>query len=214
MITITTYRAVPARARGQVRDVRVRWALEEAGLSYSTRLLEPGENRGSLYRARQPFGQVPLLEEDDLVLFESGAIVLYIAERSEALLPKDPKARARATAWVIAALNSVEPFLTNVAAIDLFFADESWAKQRRPDALQQLEQRLAAVSESLGSKSYLDGEQFTAGDLMMASVLRILDYSDIARRNPRLTAYLERCLGRPAFQRALTSHLTDVRAMA
>lgn len=120
MIMISAFKWVPEFAQGQVRDLRARWALEEAGLSYQTRLLEQGDQDKPEYRALQPFGQVPILEEDDLVLFESGAIVLYIGERSESLLPKEAGARARATQWLISALNSIEPFMMNVALIDLF----------------------------------------------------------------------------------------------
>src|ERR1043165_7718323 len=141
MITISAFKWVPDFARGQVRDLRARWALEEAGLPYRTRLLEQGDQDKPEYRALQPFGQVPILEENGLVLFETGAIVLHIGERSEALLPKDPNARARAMQWVIAALNSVEPFVMNVALIDLFYKDEEWAKLRRPGAGEFLKKR-------------------------------------------------------------------------
>src|ERR1700745_3307811 len=128
MITITAFKGVPDFARGQVRDLRARWALEEAGLSYKTRLLEQGDQDKPEYRALQPFGQVPVLEEDGLVLFESGAIVLHIGERSEALLPKESGARARAVQWLIAALNSIEPSIMNIALIDIFYPNEEWAK--------------------------------------------------------------------------------------
>jgi glutathione S-transferase len=124
MITISAFRWVPEFAQGQVRDLRVRWALEEAGLPYRTRLLEQGDQDKPDYRALQPFGQVPILEEDGLVLFESGAIVLHIGKRSETLLPKEEGAAARATQWLIAALNSIEPCVMNVALIDLFYAKE------------------------------------------------------------------------------------------
>src|ERR1700741_3914663 len=119
MITLSAFKSVPDFARGQVRDRRARWALEEVGLPYKTRLLEQGDQNKPEYRALQPFGQVPVLEEDGFVLFESGAIVLYIRERSEALLPRDPAARRRATQWLIAALNTIEPFMLNVLIIDL-----------------------------------------------------------------------------------------------
>ena len=209
MITISAFRSVPPFARGQVRDLRVRWALEEAGLPYKTRLLEQGDQDKPEYRKLQPFGQVPILEEDGVVLFETGAIVLHIGERCETLLPKDQAARARTTQWLIAALNSIEPFVMNVAVIDLFYADQEWAKLRRPGAVQFLQRRLAALSKALGDNPYLDGGRFTAGDLMMSTVLRILRHTDIVTSDRRLAAYIERCTARPAFQRALDSQLSD-----
>jgi glutathione S-transferase len=214
MITISAFRWVPDFARGQVRDLRVRWALEEAGLPYRTRLLEMGDQDKPDYRELQPFGQVPILEENGLVLFESGAIILHIGERCEALLPKDPAARSRATQWLVAALNSIEPFVMNVALIDLFYKNEEWAKLRRPGAMEFLKKRLSALSKSLGDKPFLDGERFTAGDLMMSTVLRILKYSDIVTGEPRLAAYIERCTARPAFKRALDAQLGDFQAAA
>jgi glutathione S-transferase len=197
-----------------VRDLRARWALEEAGLPYRTRLLEQGDQDKAEYRALQPFGQVPIFEEDGLVLFESGAIVLHIGERSDTLLPRDPGARARAVQWLIAALNSIEPFVMNLALIDFFYAAEEWAKLRRPGAEAFVRRRLSALSASLGDKPYLDGERFTAGDLMMTTVLRILKYTDIVSSDERLAAYVERCTARPAFNRALDAQLGDFRKAA
>jgi len=214
MITISAFKWVPDFARGQVRDLRPRWALEEAGLPYTTRLLAQGDQDQPEYRALQPFGQVPIFEEDGLVLFESGAIVLHIAARSEALLPRDPGARARAMQWVFAALNSIEPFVMNVALIDLFYKDEEWAKLRRPGAVAFVGKRLAALSRSLGTKPYLDGDAFTAGDLVMATVLRILEETDIVRGDARLNDYVERCTARPAFKRALAAQLDDFQLAA
>jgi glutathione S-transferase len=211
MITVSAFRWVPPFARGQVRDLRVRWALEEVGLPYTTRLLEQGDQDKPDYRLLQPFGQVPVFEEDGLILFETGAIVLHIGERSETLLPREPGGRARATQWVVAALNSIEPHVMNVALIDLFYANEEWAKMRRPGAVQFLERRLAGLSNALGEKPYLDGDRFTAGDLTMSTVLRILDATDIVKRDVRLAAYIERCVARPAFRRALESQLADFR---
>jgi glutathione S-transferase len=169
----------------------VRWALEEAGLPYRTRLLEQGDQDKPGYRTLQPFGQVPIFEEDGFVLFESGAIVLHIGERSETLLPKDTRARARATQWLISALNSIEPSVMNVAAIDLFYANEEWAKLRRPGAV-----------------------EFTAGDLMMTTVLRILKHTDIVTSDERLAAYVERCTTRPAFKRAFEAQIGDFKDAA
>jgi glutathione S-transferase len=214
MITISAFGWVPPFARGQVRDLRVRWALEEAGLPYKTRLLEQGDQDKPDYRDLQPFGQVPIFEDGEFVLFETGAIVLHIGERCETLLPREPAARARATQWLIAALNSIEPFVMNVALIDIFYADQEWAKLRRPSAVQFVERRLAALSKTLGEKPYLDGARFTAGDLIMTTVLRILRHTDIVTSDQRLAAYVERCTARPAFQRALAAQLGDFREAA
>jgi glutathione S-transferase len=152
--------------------------------------------------------------EDDVVLFETGAIVLHIGERSEVLLPKEAKARARATQWLIAALSSIEPFVMNVAVIDAFYADQEWAKLRRPSAEAFLRHRLASLSKALGDKPHLDGDRFTAGDLMMSTVLRILRHTDIVTSDQRLAAYMERCTTRPAFHRALDAQLGDFREAA
>jgi glutathione S-transferase len=214
MITVSAFKWVPEFARGQVRDLRVRWALEEAGLPYRTRLLEQGDQDQPQYRALQPFGQVPIFEEDGLVLFESGAIVLHIGERSEALLPKEPGARARAVQWLVAALNSIEPFVQNLALIDLLYANEPWAKLRRPGAVEFVQRRLSALSTCLGDKLFLDGDRFTAGDLLMSTVLRILRHTDIVGSDQRLATYVERCTSRPAYRRALDAQMGDFRNAA
>jgi len=214
MITISAFHWVPPFAQGQVRDLRARWALEEAGLPYRTRLLGQGDQDKPEYRALQPFGQVPILEEDGQVLFESGAIVLHVGERSETLLPKEPQARARATQWLISALNSIEPFIMEIARIDIFYADQQWAKLRRPGAVEFAQRRLAALSKSLGDKHYLDGNRFTAGDLMMTTVLRILKHTDIVTSDKKLAAYIERCTARPAFRRAFDSQIADFKLAA
>ena len=207
MITITAFNWVPDFAKGQVRDLRVRWALEEAGLPYQTRLLNQGEQDKPDYRALQPFGQVPVFDEDGLVLFETGAILQYIGERSETLLPKDPAARARAIQWMFAALNSIEPFIMQIVLIDVFYKNEEWAKLRRPGALEFVQKRLKGLSNA-----FLDGDRFTAGDLLMSSVLRILCDTDIVTSDPRLKSYVERCTARPAFQRALAAQLGDFKS--
>ncbi len=211
MITISAFHWVPPFAQGQVRDLRVRWALEEAGLPYRTRLLEQGDQNKDDYRALQPFGQVPMFEEDGNVLFESGAIVLRIGERCEALLPKDAEARSRATQWLIAALNSIEPYIMNVAVLGLFYADQEWAKLRRPGATDFARHRLDCLAKALGDKPYLDGERFTAGDLMMTTVLRIMP--DLVT-DERLAAFVDRCTARPAFKRALDAQMGDFRVAA
>jgi glutathione S-transferase len=152
---------------------------------------------------------VPVFEEDGFVLFETGAIVLHIGERCEALLPRDPKGRARATQWVIAALNSIEPFAIQLALIDIFYKEEEWAKLRRPGATAFVRRRLGGLANALGGKAYLEGERFTAGDLMMSSVLRVLDHTSLVAEHANLAAYKTRCESRPAFQRALAAQLTD-----
>jgi glutathione S-transferase len=207
MIRVTAFAWVPPFAAGLVRDLRVRWALEEAGLTYQERLIGPGEQESAEHRSLQPFGQIPVYEEDDLVLFESGAIVLHIAERCETLLPGDPAERARAIQWVWAALNSMEPHIQNLALIDLFHAGEEWAKLRRPGALAFVEKRLDALSARLGGSQYLDDDRFTVGDLMMTTVLRILRHTDLIERRPSLASYKARCEARPAFQKALADQL-------
>lgn len=212
MITISAFNNVPDFAKGLVRDLRVRWALEEAGLPYEARLLQQGDQDKADYRLLQPFGQVPIFEQDGLVLFESGAIILHIAERCEALLPKDPLERIRATQWLIAALNSVEPFIVNVFLIDFLYAKEEWAKLRRPSAVELMNKKLDALAKRLGDKPFLDGDRFTAGDLMMSTVLRF--HPDVAKRDPRLAAYIDRCTARPAFKRALNAQLGDFRQAA
>jgi glutathione S-transferase len=209
MITVSAFRSVPPFAQGLVRDLRVRWALEEAGLPYAQHLLGDGEKDGADYREWQPFGQVPAYREDGLELFESGAIVLHIAERAEAgetLLPAGPAARARAIQWMFAALNTIEPHIQNLAAIDLFFADQDWARARRPGAEEMVSTRLAVLAGRLGDQLWLDDARFTAGDLLMATVLRILRHTDLIA-DAGLAAYLARCEARPAFQRALTAQM-------
>jgi glutathione S-transferase len=205
-IRVTAFKWVPSFAQGLVRDLRVRWALEEAGIGYEEKLLEQGEQNTPAHRAVQPFGQVPVYEEGDLSLFESGAIVLHIGEQCPTLLPTDSAKRARAIGWMFAAVNSVEPHVQNLAGIDLFFANEEWAKLRRPGAEKMAQSRLAAVEAALGGRDYLEGE-FTAGDLLMVTVLRILRHTSLITDLAMLAAYQARCEARPAFQRALTAQM-------
>jgi glutathione S-transferase len=207
MIRLYAFRWVPPFAAGLVRDLRVRWALEEAGIPYEQTLIGQGDQESPEYLQLQPFGQVPAIEEDGLTLFESGAILLHIAERSETLLPRDPAAKARAVQWVFAALNSNEPHVQHLAMIDLFYAGEEWAKLRRPGALGMAEKRLDSLVARLGGNGYLDGSAFTAGDLMMTTVLRVLRHTDLVERRPALHAYQQRCESRPAFQKALADQL-------
>jgi glutathione S-transferase len=205
-IRVTAFQNVPPPVQGLVRDLRVRWALEEAGIPYEQKLIKQDDLADPAYRRLQPFGQVPVIEMDGLELFESGSIVLEIAERSEALMPKDAKGRARARTWVIAALNSVEQHFTALVGIDLFSGNEEWAKLRRPAALEMAHTRLKDLSAWLGEKEYLEGS-FTAGDLIMVTVLRFLRHSNLVAEYPNLDAYLKRCEARPAFQRALAAQM-------
>jgi len=206
MIRVSAFRWVPPFARGLVRDLRVRWALEEAGLPYEERLIGPEDQVSESYRGLQPFGQVPAYEEDGLVLFESGAIVLHVAERSEELMPSDPTRRARVTTWMFAALNTMEPRIQNLAEIDLFHAEEEWAKLRRPVAVEAAKTRLANLAGWLGGRDYLE-DRFTAADLLMTTVLRILRHTDLVQQMPALEAYRLRCEARPAFQKALADQM-------
>lgn len=207
MITLTTYKWVPDFAAPLMRALRVRWALEEAGLPYAVRLVSLGdEQRSPEHLARQPFGQAPAIEEDGLVLHESGANVLYIAEKSEALLPKDAAGRARAIAWTYSALNTIEPIVQELGSIDFFHAKEEWTKARRPQVEAFLRTRLGQLSDALGGQDYLEG-RFTAGDLLMADVLRILNHTHLLDDFPKLKAFRERCEARPAFKRAMKAQM-------
>jgi glutathione S-transferase len=206
MITVTAFDWVPDFARGLVRDLRVRWALEEAGLPYQARLITQEEKLTPAYRALQPFSQVPAYQEDDLVLFESGAILLHIAGRSDALLPSDPAGRARATAWMLAALNSIEPFIMGLIDIDVFNREAPWAADSRPHWEAKVKQRLSDLAQRLSGRDWLE-DRFTVGDLMMATVLRIVRHTDLVTSDRTLAPYLARCEARPAFQKALADQL-------
>ena len=205
--TVTAFDWVPPFARGQVRDLRVRWALEEVGQPYDVLYLSQGSQKHPPHRQRQPFGQVPTYQEGDLILFESGAIVLHVAERHGKLLPADPAARARAIEWMFAALNTVEPPIMDHAIATLFEADEPWSKPRLPSVNARIDERLGELSKRLGGSTWLDGESFTAGDLLMVSVLRIIAGDGYLDDYPNLIDYVARGTARPAFQRALADQL-------
>ena len=206
MIRFSTFRWVPPFAQGLVRELRVRWALEELGLPYEQRIIGQEDQQTAEYRRLQPFGQVPALEEDGLVMFESGAIVMHLAERSDVLMPEDVAGRERTKSWMFAALNSIEPHVVNLTNIDLFHANEEWAKLRRAGAEKAVMKRLVDLSNWLDGRDYLEG-RFTAGDLLMTSVLRILRHTDVIGTLPVLDAYKRRCEARPAFQKALADHM-------
>lgn len=206
MISVSAFRWVPPFAQGYVRDLRVRWALEEAGLPYEAALIGPEIQATDDYRAWQPFGQVPAYRDGELTLFESGAIVLHLAEKSEALAPRDSAGRARVTTWVLAALNSIEPHVQNLVLLDLFHAGEAWTAERRPQLETMLDRRLTQLAAWLGDKDHLEG-RFTAGDLMMTTVLRELVGSGTLARFPTLDAYRRRCEARPTFAKAMADQL-------
>ena len=209
-IEITAFRWVPEFAQGVVRDLRARWALEEAGLDYRVRLLD--QQRPPEYLLEQPFDQVPCFSDGTVRIFETGAIVQYLGERSEALLPRDPQARFRAIQWTYASLNSVEPAILNLLLIDIFFAGEEWARLRRPGAEDFVRLKLKRVADWLGDKDWLEGDRFTIGDLMMVTVLRFLRHTELVAEFPNLAAYLKRGEARPAFQQALSDQLATFAA--
>ena len=204
-IEITAFQWVPEFAQGLVRDLRVRWALEEAGLDYRVRLL--GQQRPIEYLKDQPFDQVPCFTDGTVQIFETGAIVQYIGERSEALLPRDPQGKYRAIQWTYAALNSVEPGVQHRVLLDAFYGDQEWAKLRKPSADEFARLKLKRVSDRLADKNWLEGDRFTIGDLMMVTVLRLANRGGLLADTPNLSDYVKRGEDRPAFQQALSDQL-------
>jgi glutathione S-transferase len=204
--TITAFAASPDRGRGLARDMRVRWALEEVGQPYEVRLVSFSEMKEPAHLALHPFGQIPTYEEGDLALFESGAIVLRIAERSAGLLPAEANGRARAIAWMFAAVNTVEPPLLEFSSPFVLERDKPWFDARLPVVRERLHIRLAELSDRLGEAEWLDGA-FSAGDLMMAGVLVRAKPSGQLEPHPNLAAYVARAEARPAYQRAFAAQL-------
>jgi glutathione S-transferase len=209
MINCYAFGAVPPFAQGLVRDLRVRWALEEAGMPYRVTLIGDGDGAipRTAYNSIQPFGQVPAIDDGEFTLFESGAIVLHVAEQSEKLLPSDPSHRAHVIQWMFAALNSIEPRIQELAGIDLFYNGERWAQERRPGVVQAVQQRLAQLAARLDGRGYLV-ESFSAADILMTTVLRILRHTKLVEEVPALAAYKERCEARPAFAKALAGQMS------
>jgi glutathione S-transferase len=203
-IEITAFRWVPEFAQGLVRDLRARWALEEAGLDYRVRLLD--QQRPPEYLLEQPFDQVPCFSDSEVKIFETGAIVQYIGEQTEVLLPRDAQGRYRAIQWTYAALNSVEPSLLQLLLIDIFYKGEEWATLRRAGAEDAARLKLRRVSEWLGDEEWLEG-RFTIGDLVMVTVFRFLRHTGLVAEFPNLAAYVKRGEARPPFQRALSDQL-------
>jgi len=211
--TITAFKQSPDRGQGQARDMRVRWAFEEVGQPYDVRLVSFSEMKQPAHRALHPFGQIPTYEEGDLALFESGAIVLHIAEHHRGLLPVDANARARAITWMFSALNTLEPPIVDLEIATLLERDESWYAQRLTIVEDRIRDRLGELSDRLGEADWLDGE-FSAGDLLMVTVLRRLNGSRLLNEHPKLCAYVARGEARPAFKRAFDAQLAVFTAAA
>ena len=203
---VTAFRWVPDFAAGLVRDLRIRWALEEIGCPYRVRLLDALNPRPADYFQEQPFGQVPAYRDDRVQLFESGAILIHLGLNDERLLPADENGRMRGIAWLIAALNSVEPMIFELVNIDIFNRGQDWTRERRPQVVEKIEARLKLLADALGDKDWLEG-RFTIGDLMMVSVLRNLRHTGLVAGEPTLAAFVARGEARPAFQRALADQL-------
>lgn len=208
---LTVFAHSPDRGQGLARDMRVRWALEEVGQPYAVRGVTFAQLREPAHLARHPFGQIPTFEDGGLVLFESGAIVLHIAERWPGLLPAEPEARARAQAWMFAALNTVEPPILDREIAGREERDKPWWGERAPALDARVRQRLDALSQRLGEGSWLDGA-FSVADVTMATVLLRLKSSRMLEATPNLAAYLARCEARPAYQRAFAAQLAQYRA--
>ena len=204
--TITAFESSPDRGRGLARDMRVRWAFEEVGQPYEVRLVSFKAMKEPAHLALHPFGQIPTYEDGDLALFESGAIVLHIAERHAGLLPDDANARARAITWMFAALSTVEPPIVERSMATLVERDQPWFEKRLPLLDDRVRGRLGELSSRLGDADWLDGE-FSAGDLMMVTVLRRLEGSGLLEQYPNLMAYIARGEARPAYKRAFEAQL-------
>ena len=205
-MTLITLKWAPPLVRGLVRDLRARWALEEAGIRYEVVQISQDEQRAVPHLARQPFGQVPALLDGEVTLFESGAIVQYVAERSEALLPSEPAARARVTSWMFAAVSTLEPAASNLQEVDWFHAKAAWAEPRRPAVIEFLRLRFGALSDWLRDRDHVAGP-FSAADILVTSILRMVRHTDLVAESPVLAAYQTRCEARPAFRRALDDHM-------
>lgn len=203
-IAVWGFTHVPPFAHGLVRDLRVRWALQEAGLAYESRWIDPRERNAAAYRRKHPFGMVPVVEADGKTLIESGAIIHAIAEQSEALMP--PDLRAETLTWTFAALNSVEPPLWNLFVMDRLHHDEPWVKLRRAGAVEEVKARLDALAGWLDDRDYLLG-CFTAADILMVTALRFIRHTELLAGFPTLDAYVKRCEARPAFKEALRDQM-------
>ena len=206
MGAVTGFRVVPPFAHGLVRDLRVRWALEEAGIPFTDTSIDFADKNSESFRRKNPFGLVPVFESDGRVTFESGAILLQIAEQSDRLMPTDKQGRADTLMWMFAALSTIEPPVNELSVLDLQQAGEPWGPLRRPGAVAAVNARLTALDAWLEGKEYLNG-RFTAADILMAAILRLIGHTDLVAEFANLSAYTARCEARPAFQRALADQL-------
>lgn len=209
-VEISAFRWVPSFAQGLVRDLRLRWALEEIGRPYRVRLLDATKPRPQEYFCEQPWGQVPIYIDNEVQLFESGAILIHLGMQDERLLPRETQPRMRAIAWLIAALNSVEPAIFPLLMLNVLHKGETWTDEARPKFMERLNGRLKCVSDALGDKDWLE-DRFTIGDLMMVTVLRQLRGTEGIREFPNICALVKRGEARPAFQRALSDQLAVFR---
>jgi glutathione S-transferase len=214
-IKVSAFRWVPPFAQGLVRDLRVRWACEEAGVPYQAQLISREDQNSDEYRKVQPFGQVPVVEADGLSMFESGACVMHIAEQHEALMPKEPQQRAQVKTWMFAALNTIETPIMMLVVMDFQPEDvRAGTTKLRTAVLDRIGNRLDSLVKYLGSNDYLVGNRFSAADVLMLSVLRALRTTDLVAKRPTLEAYRLRCEARPAFQRALSAQMETFAANA
>ncbi len=202
--TITAFANSPDGGDGQARDTRVRWAFEEVGLPYDVRLVTFKQMKEPAHMSLQPFGQIPTFEQDGLALFESGSIILHIAEQAPGLLPADPDARARAITWMFATASSIEPVIVDRETTYFLERDQPWYEQRFAMVIERIHDRLRLLAARLGDAEWLDGD-FSAGDLLMISALRRIEDTDILDAHPNLKAYMQRGMARPAFKRAFAA---------
>jgi glutathione S-transferase len=208
MLTVYAFGNVPAPVIGVTRDLRVLWAAEEADLPYRVKPLDNsrGELRGPEYLRVNPFALVPAIDDDGFTLFESAAIVHYLADKAHRLLPADPRRRALAAQWTCAAIDTVEPSLADLYVLDKFYADQAWAKERRPMLVATAQKRLASLDPELAGRSYLLGDEFAAPDILMSATLRLIQHTDLLDAAPNVAAYKARCEARPAWRKIYAAY--------
>ena len=208
MITVHVFANAPQPVRDVTRDLRALWALEEAGLPYRIERLDyqRTEHKAPRYTRIHPFGQIPAIDDDGFTLFESAAIVLHVAEKARVLLPESREDRARALQWTFASVNTVEPPIVELFTADAFFADQAWVRERRPALVERVRARLAALEGELAQRPYLVGSSFTAADILMATVLRLVRSDDLLAAVPNVAGYLDRCTARPAWAKVIAEH--------